>query len=124
MRIPHFDGHRARLLGRIVISAGENGIANENHIFDSDAKRLMEFPDLQRQTLRVVESIEQTKTGLRFKAPKTEKARAVTLPAFAVEELRRLKGQQAEELLMLGIRQTGQTLVCGRADGNPLQPHP
>ena len=70
------------------------------------------------------ESIEQTKTGLRFKAPKTEKARAVTLPAFAVEEPRRLKGQQAEELLMLGIRQTGQTLVCGRADGNPLQPHP
>ena len=78
--------------------------------------------DLQRQTLRVVKSIEQTKTGLRFKAPKTEKARAVTLPAFAVEELRRLKGQQAEELLMLGIRQNRQTLVCGRADGNPLQP--
>ena len=78
--------------------------------------------DLERETLRVVESIEQTKTGLRFKAPKTEKARAITLPAYAVEELRRLKAQQAEELLMLGIRQNGQTLVCGQADGNPLQP--
>jgi len=78
--------------------------------------------DLQRRTLRVVESIEQTKTGLRFKAPKTEKARAITLPAYAVEELRRLKARQAEELLMLAIRQNGQTLVCGQADGNPLQP--
>jgi integrase len=78
--------------------------------------------DLERATLRVVESIEQTKSGLRFKAPKTEKARAITLPAFALDELRRLKAQQAEELLMLGIRQNGQTLVCGQADGKPLQP--
>jgi integrase len=70
--------------------------------------------DLERATLRVVESIEQTKSGLRFKAPKTEKARAITLPAFALDELRRLKAQQAEELLMLGIRQNGQTLVVGR----------
>src|SRR5262249_9169980 len=29
--------------------------------------------DLDRGTVRVVESLEQTKTGLRFKAPKTEK---------------------------------------------------
>jgi integrase len=78
--------------------------------------------DLERATLRVVESIEQAKSGLRFKAPKTEKARAITLPAFALDELRRLKAQQAEELLMLGIRQNGQTLVCGQADGKPLQP--
>jgi integrase len=78
--------------------------------------------DLDGATLRVVESIEQTKSGLRFKAPKTEKARAITLPAFAVEELRRLKAQQEEDLLMLGIRQDGQTLVCGQADGQPLQP--
>jgi len=78
--------------------------------------------DLERGTLRVLESLEQTKTGIRFKAPKTEKARAITLPAFAIEELRRLKLSQAEELLALGIRQTGETLVCGRADGLPHQP--
>jgi len=78
--------------------------------------------DLEREILRVVESLEQTKSGLRFKAPKTEKMRAITLPAFAVEELRRLKTKQAEELLMLGIRQSAQTLVCGQADGKPLQP--
>jgi integrase len=78
--------------------------------------------DFERATLRVVESLEQTKKGLRFKAPKSDRHRAITLPAFAVEELRRLKRQQAEELLMLGIRQNGETLVCCRADGQPLQP--
>ena len=46
---------------------------------------------MDRSTVRVIESVEQTKAGLRFKAPKTDKARAITLPAFAVEELRRLK---------------------------------
>ncbi len=78
--------------------------------------------DFERGTVRVVESLEQTKAGLRFKAPKNDRHRAITLPAFAVEELRRLKRQQAEELLMLGIRQNGETLVCCRADGQPLQP--
>lgn len=78
--------------------------------------------DLDRASLRVVESVEQTRAGLRFKAPKTEQARAVTLPAFAVDELRRLKRQQAENLLRLGVRQTGETLVCCREDGQVLQP--
>jgi len=78
--------------------------------------------DLDRGAVRVVESLEQTKTGLRFKAPKTEKTRAITLPAFSVEELRRLKRQQAEEMLSLGVRQTAQSLVCARADGEPMQP--
>jgi hypothetical protein len=77
--------------------------------------------DLDRASLRVVESVEQTKAGLRFKAPKTEQARAVTLPAFAVGELRRLKRQQAETLLELGVKQTGETLVCCREDGEVLQ---
>src|SRR5215470_12550636 len=47
--------------------------------------------DLENGTLRVVESLEQTKTGIRFKAPKTDRARVVTLPAFANEALRRHK---------------------------------
>jgi len=78
--------------------------------------------DLERGSLRVTESLEQTKAGIRFKAPKTERTRAITLPVFAVDELRRFKRQQAEELLTLGIRQSGETLVCARADGLPLQP--
>ena len=72
--------------------------------------------------LEVVETIEETKTSLRFKPPKNGKTRAITLPAFAVAELRRLKLEQAQELLRLGIRQTGATLVCGRADGEVHKP--
>lgn len=78
--------------------------------------------DLDRGTVRIVESLEQTKTAIRFKAPKTDRARAVTLPSFAVDELRRLKREQAEKLLALGVRQTDATLLCARADGEPLQP--
>ena len=78
--------------------------------------------DLDRRKLRVMQSLEQTKNGLRFKDTKTSKVRAIDLPAYAVEELRRLKRQQAEELLALGVRQTGDTLVCCRVDGEPLQP--
>ena len=78
--------------------------------------------DLERGIVRVVESLEQTKAGLRFKAPKTEKARAITLPSFAVEALRRLKRQQAEELLALGVRQSAEMLACGRHDGEPMPP--
>jgi integrase len=78
--------------------------------------------DLERGILRVMESLEQTKAGLRFKAPKSERHRAITIPNFAIEELRRLKRQQAEELLALGIRQNGETLACCRIDGEPLQP--
>jgi integrase len=78
--------------------------------------------DLDRGAVRIVESLEQTRAGLRFKSPKTDRARAVTLPSFAVEELRRLKREQADSLLMLGVRQTGDTLICARRDGEPLQP--
>jgi integrase len=49
-------------------------------------------------------------------------AEAITLPAFAVDELRRFKREQAESLLMLGVRRTGDTLVCARRDRDPLQP--
>jgi integrase len=78
--------------------------------------------DLEGGIVRVVESLEQTKAGLRFKAPKSDKARAVTLPGFAIDELRRLRREQAEELLSLGVRQDGATLLCSRGDGQPMQP--
>jgi len=78
--------------------------------------------DLDRGSIRIVESLEQTKAGLRAKAPKSERARAVTLPSFAAHELRQLKREQIESLLRLGIRQTADTLLCARADGEPMQP--
>jgi integrase len=78
--------------------------------------------DLDRGVIRIVESLEQTKAGLRFKAPKTDRTRAITLPRYAIEELHRHKVEQAKKLLALGVRQTGTTLVCARQDGEPLQP--
>jgi integrase len=78
--------------------------------------------DLDRGTVRIVESLEQTTAGMRFKAPKTDRARVVTLPAYAIEELCRLKREQAERLLMLGIRQSGDILVCAREDGEAMLP--
>jgi integrase len=51
------------------------------------------------------------------KAPKNGKARVVTISAPVVAELRRLKVEQAEALLRLGVRQDGLTAVCMGADG-------
>jgi integrase len=79
--------------------------------------------DLDRGIIRVVESIEQTAAGLRAKAPKSGKGRSIDLPMFAIEELRRLKRQSAEEPLKLGIRQTGDSLVCVQPDGSPMRPN-
>jgi integrase len=45
-----------------------------------------------------------------------------TLPRFAVDELRRRKREQAEGLLLLGVRQDGDTLICARADGEVTTP--
>jgi integrase len=78
--------------------------------------------DLDQGIIRMVESLEQTKDAIRFKSPKNNKARVIALPAFAVDELRRLKLSQAEELLRVGVRQSGDTLVCCREDGEPKQP--
>jgi integrase len=83
--------------------------------------------DLAKGVVRVIESLEETRPQqgravLRFKPPKSGKPRSVTLPRFALTELQRLKREQAEELLALGIRQSGESLVCGRADGEPMVP--
>jgi len=78
--------------------------------------------DLDRGTLRVMESLEQIRSGIRFKAPKTDRTRAITVPAFALEELRRLKREQAEELLRAGIRQSADTLVICWENGEPKWP--
>jgi integrase len=78
--------------------------------------------DLDRRVVRVVQSLEQTQSGIRFKDTKSSRSRSIVLPSFAAKELRRLKHTQAEELLALGTKQNGETLVCCRVDGQPLQP--
>jgi integrase len=78
--------------------------------------------DLNRGAIAIVEALEQTKDRVRVKSPKGDKTRTVTLPADAIAELSRIKREQAEALLRLGIRQTGETRVCTRADGSTLTP--
>ncbi len=79
--------------------------------------------DFEKKTVRVVESVEQVKSNIRFKAPKTEKTRAVMLPDYAVEELRAWKEKQAQELSELGVGATEDTFVCGRSwDGGVRKP--
>jgi integrase len=78
--------------------------------------------DLSKGSLQIAVAFEQRGHSLRLKPPKNGAGRAITLPAFAVAELRRRKREQAEKLLQLGIRQNGDTLVCAEADGSPLTP--
>jgi len=78
--------------------------------------------DLDRGIATIAASIEVTKDGVRIKPPKNNRTRAVTLPSFAVAELRRRRTEQAQELLKLGVRLDGNTLVCARADGSMMLP--
>src|SRR5215208_3307037 len=78
--------------------------------------------DLERAQLAVIASTEQTKAGTREKEAKNSKCRTIALPSLLVDELRRHFITQAEELLRLGIRVTGETHVVTQADGSPIQP--
>jgi hypothetical protein len=73
--------------------------------------------------LAVIASTEQTDAGaIREKEAKSGKSRTIALPSLAVEELRRWRLAQAEELLELGIRPDENWHVVTQADGSPLQP--
>jgi integrase len=78
--------------------------------------------DLERGTLAVVASAEQTKETVREKPPKNGKGRSVALPSLVVDELCRYRIKQAEHLLRLGVRLTDDHHVVMREDGLPLQP--
>jgi integrase len=73
--------------------------------------------------LAVSGSTEQTKGGTREKGTKSERPRTVALTALAMEELRRHKTRQAEELLRVGLRQSDDMYVVAQADGQPLKPN-
>jgi integrase len=78
--------------------------------------------DLDAGRMSVSTSIEQTAQGLREKPPKGGRPRSVILPAFLIDELRKHRIKQAEDLLRLGVRQTDNTHICLREDGNPWPP--
>lgn len=79
--------------------------------------------DLDNSQLAVIASTEQAGAGaIREKEAKSGRARTVALPSMAVEELRRWRVQQAQELLRLGVRANDYWHVVTQSDGSPLQP--
>jgi integrase len=78
--------------------------------------------DLVTGQISVVESLEQTKAGLRFKSPKSGKGRTVALSAMVVEELRSHRVRRAQELLRFGVGLSDDDLVIAHADGSVVQP--
>jgi integrase len=78
--------------------------------------------DFSRSSILITESVEQIGDSIRMKPPKSGTFRTVIVGNTALDELRRLKVEQAEALLALGTRQTGSTLVCCRPDGAMLTP--
>jgi integrase len=78
--------------------------------------------DLVAGQMAIVESAEETATGVRYKEPKSGRARTVALSLIMIEELRAHRVRQAQELRKLGARVTDDTFVVAQADGSPLKP--
>jgi integrase len=79
--------------------------------------------DLERRVLTVAQSLEQTRAGLTFKAPKTRLSRrTIALSASLVEALQTHRAQQAAERLALGMGRDPAGLVFTRMDGSPIWP--
>ncbi len=79
--------------------------------------------DLKKATLAVRRSLEQTKGGIQFKEPKTQKGRrVVALPEIAVDALRSHKTRQAKHRLLLGRVYENGDLVCAKENGKPTVP--
>ena len=81
--------------------------------------------DLDGGRLRVEQSLEQTKAGLKFKSPKTKfSRRSITLPASLVAELRGHWTAQQQQRLALGLgKAADDDLVFSTWDGNARSPN-
>jgi integrase len=79
--------------------------------------------DIERRQIAVAQSAEQTRAGVRYKPPKSGRARTVAMSDTVTAELRAHRVAQAEGLLNLGVRLSENTFVVARADGSPLQPN-
>jgi integrase len=80
--------------------------------------------DLDGGSLRVEQSLEQTRDGLRFKAPKSARSRrSISLSPAVVAELRSHWNAQQEQRLALGLgKAPADSLVFAAWDGKPRHP--
>ena len=79
--------------------------------------------DFDAGHLSIEQSAEQTHAGVRYKPPKSGKARAVAMGATVAAELRTHRLAQVQALLSIGIRLTDDSFVVTQADGSPVQPN-
>jgi integrase len=81
--------------------------------------------DLDGGRIRVEQSLEQTKAGLRFKSPKTKHGRrTITIPPAVVSDLRAHWKALQEQRLALGVgRSAPDDLVFTTVDGSPHKPN-
>jgi integrase len=81
--------------------------------------------DLDKAIVRIERSLEQTKSVLRFKSPKTKKGRRnVVISPWLVAELRTHRARQQERRMALGLgRAPDDSLVFARWDGSTRSPH-
>jgi integrase len=80
--------------------------------------------DFGAGTLRIAQSLEETKAGLRFTSPKTKHGRrTITIPPSIVAELRAHWKAQQEQRLALGLgKASDAALVFPTWDGKPRSP--
>ncbi len=79
--------------------------------------------DFAAATLAVRQSLEETKSGLGFKTPKTAKGRRViALSLTLVAALRKHRAEQAAERLALGAAYRDDDLIFCEPDGRPTRP--
>lgn len=84
----------------------------------------IDFERNSGNSLHVERSLEKTKAGLRFKAPKTKHGRrTITLPATIVADLRSHRTERQKQCLALGLgRLAPDALVFATIEGEPLDP--
>ena len=75
------------------------------------------------EVLSVTQTLEQTKEGIAFKAPKTPRSRrSIELTETTILALRAHRARQAEEKLRAGRAWQDHGLVCARELGEPMIP--
>jgi integrase len=79
--------------------------------------------DFEAGHISIEQSAEQTRAGVRYKPPKSGRARTVAMGGMVAAELRAHRLTQAEGLLSLGVRLNDDTFVVAQADGSPFYPH-
>jgi integrase len=84
----------------------------------------VDLDSANNKRLEVRQAIEETKSGLRFKAPKTKNSiRDVSLPDIVVNALRELRRHQLEQRLALGLGKLADSaLLFPKMDGTPQSP--